>query len=155
MLNDDGDKVLKLFKNLYGLKDACQTWFEHLTDGLLSMGFVATLSDPFIFTKGINIIILYVNACIILSKTKEVVDAPFSELEMRGYKLTDEGTMEEYLGIMITHNEDGSYRMSQPSLINRIIYSISGMSDAQSAKSPACSSTILTKDVDGPPRKEK
>ena len=112
VLNDNGDKVLKLIKNMYGLKDAGRTWFERLTDGLLSMGFVATASDSCIFTKGTNIIILYVDDYIIMSKTKEEVDTLFSELETKGYKLMDEGTMEEYLGIMITHNADGSYRMS-------------------------------------------
>ena len=44
--------VRKLLKNLYGLKDAGRTWFEHLSDGLLCMGFIPTNSDPCIFTKG-------------------------------------------------------------------------------------------------------
>lgn len=62
--------------------------------------------------------------------------------------------MEDYLGIIITHNNDGSYRMSQPYLIDRIIDSIPGMTDARSAKFPACSSMILTKEGDGVSRKE-
>lgn len=119
------------------------------------MCFVATASDPCIFTKGTNIIIFYVEDCIIMFKNKEEADALVSKLKTKGYKSTDEGTMEEYLGIMIAHNADGSYRMSQPHLIDRIIDSIQGMSDVRSAKSPACSSIILTKDLDGPPRKEK
>ena len=78
LLNDNGDKVLKLLKNLYGLKGAVQTWFEHLTDGFSSMGCMATPSDLCIFTKGTNIIILYVDDFIIMFKTKEEVDALFS-----------------------------------------------------------------------------
>ena len=156
LLNDDsGALVLKLLKNLYGLKDAGRTWYEHLTDGLSSMGFVATASDPCIFIKGTDMICLYVDDCIILSKSKTDADAIFKELEKRKYVLTDEGSMEEYLGIMISHNDDGSYRMSQPLLIDRIIESIPGMADARSSKTPACSSIVLTKDAEGESRKEK
>ena len=147
--------VLKLTKNLYGLKDAGCTWFEHLSDGLIDMGFMATSSDPCIFTKDDTIIILYVNDCVILSKSKQQADAIFKELENRKFKLTDKGTMEEYLGIQIDHNDDGSFRMSQPFLIERIINFIPGMAKARSTKSPACSSIVLTKDIEGEPRKEQ
>jgi len=34
-----GMTILKLRKNLYGLKDAGQTWHEYLRDGLLKRGF--------------------------------------------------------------------------------------------------------------------
>ena len=92
--------------------------------------------------------------CKIISQTKKEADAVFVELEKRKFKLPDEGTMEEHLGILITHNDDGSYRMSQPYLIDRIIDSIPGMTDARGAKSPAYSSVILTKEGDGVARKE-
>jgi len=62
VLNDNNGKlVIKLLKNLYGLKDAGRTWFEHLTDRLIHMGFVATSSDPCIFIKGSNTIILHLH----------------------------------------------------------------------------------------------
>ena len=67
--------------------------------------------------------------------------------------MTDEGSIEEYLGIKIDHNNDGSYMMSQPFLIDRIINFIPGMSESRSAKSPACASIVLTKDEDREPKK--
>ena len=156
VLNDNnGQLVLKLLKNLYGLKDAGRTWFEHLSYGLIDMGFKATSSDPCIFIRNSDIIILYVDDCVIISKTEREAEHIFSELEKRKYKLTDEGSMEEYLGIQIDHNTDGSFRMSQPFLIQRIIEFIPGMTEARSAKSPACSSVVLTKEIDGEPRKEQ
>ena len=36
--NDRFSKVYKLLKNLYGLKDAGQTWNHHLRSGLLKRG---------------------------------------------------------------------------------------------------------------------
>ena len=119
------------------------------------MGFKSTSSDPCIFIRNSNIIILYVDDCVIISKTEQEAEHIFSELENRKYKLTDEGSMEEYLGIQIDHNTDGSFRMSQPFLIQRIIEFIPGMTEARSTKSPACSSVVLTKDIDGEPRKEQ
>ena len=41
-----GDMVLKLIRNLYGLKDSGNTWFKHLTEGLEGMGFKPTESGP-------------------------------------------------------------------------------------------------------------
>ena len=118
------------------------------------MQFVATSSDPCIFIKGSNIIILYVDDCIIMLLTKAEADRLFDELEQRGYTLTEEGTIEDYLGIMIDHNDNGSFCISQPFLIERIINSIPGMAEARSAKTPAFSSIILTKYNNGPPRKK-
>ena len=77
------------------------------------------------------------------------------ELERQKYVLTNEGLMEEYLGIMISHNNDGSYQMSQPLLIDRIIESIPGMVDARSFKTPAYYNVVLTKNVEGESRKEQ
>ena len=152
--NTKGDVVLMLVKNLYGLKDAGLTWFEHLSKGLDEMGFVPTNSDPCIFVNGTDIIILYVDDCVIISRTGQEASAIFNKLEEKGFKLTDEGTMEEYLGIVIDHNKDGSFRMSQPYLIDRIIAAIPSMKEARSAKTPAAAGDILIKDVDGDPRKE-
>ena len=40
---------LKLLQNLYGLKDAGATWFEHVRKGLLDREFVQSLVDPCLF----------------------------------------------------------------------------------------------------------
>ena len=70
------------------------------------------------------------------------------------YTITDEGQMDEYLGIKLEHS-DNKIRMTQPLLINRIIEAIPGMTKANPSKIPALPSVILTKDETGPSRKEK
>ena len=42
---------LKLLQNLYGLKDAGATWFNHLTKELTNMGFQQGLVDPCLFFR--------------------------------------------------------------------------------------------------------
>ena len=68
--------------------------------------------------------------------------------------MTNEGTMEEYLGIQIDHHNNSDFRMSQPFLIERIVDFIPGMAESNSVKTPACSSVTLTKDIEGENRKE-
>ena len=95
ILNQENkDMVLKLLKNLFGLKDAGLTWFEHLSKGLDEVGFKPMASDPCIFKNGSNLIVLYVDDCILFSRTKEEADRIFIGLNNKGYKMIDEGTME-------------------------------------------------------------
>ena len=95
ILNQENkDMVLKLLKNLFGLKDAGLTWFEHLSKGLDEVGFKPMASDPCIFKNGSNLVVLYVDDCILFSRTKEEADRIFIGLNNKGYKMIDEGTME-------------------------------------------------------------
>ena len=147
--------VLLLLKNLYGLKDAGLTWYEHLTSGLTAIGFVPTKSDPCVFIRGSNIILMYVDDCVIISTSEGEANEILQEIKNQGLKLTDEGTMETYLGIQIDKHENGGFTMSQPYLIDRIIGAIQGMKDAKISKSPASSTVTLSKDLNGEKRKEE
>ena len=53
--------MLRLIKNLYGLKDAGLTWHEHLKKGLLERGWKPSDIDPCLFTKGNVILVIYVD----------------------------------------------------------------------------------------------
>jgi hypothetical protein len=146
--------VLLLLKNLYGLKDAGLTWYEHLTSGLTRIGFTPTKSDPCVFVRDSNIILMYVDDCVIISTSEGEANEILEEIKKQGLKLTDEGTMETYLGIQIDKDENGGFTMSQPYLMDRIIATIQDMKDAKICKTPASSTVVLTKDIDGEVRKE-
>ena len=45
----------------------------------------------------------------------------FNDLTNKCFMMTDKGTMEEYLGILMKYYDDESFRMSQPHLIERLI----------------------------------
>ena len=87
--------VLLLFKNLYGLKDACLTWFVRITSGLTNIGFSS------------RIIIMYVDDCVIISRLEGEADEIMRKIKNKVLKLTDDGIMETYLGIQIDRHEDG------------------------------------------------
>jgi hypothetical protein len=65
--------VLKLLKNLYGLKDAGLMWFEHLKKGLLQRGFQQSLVEPCMFVKGTLILLVYVDDCIALCNRNQPI----------------------------------------------------------------------------------
>ena len=94
-------------------------------------------------------IVSYVNDCIILSRTKEEANKVFKELDDKQYTMVNEGTMEEYLGILMTHNKDGTYIMSQPHLIDTIVNLVPSIKDARSANTLVVAGVVLTKDVEG------
>ena len=152
--NKNGEMVLILLRNLYELKDASRTWFEHLIEDLEGMGFRATTSDSCIYKREKDMIVLYVDGCILISNSKDDEDLTFKQLQERKLKMTDEGTMEEYLGISNEQNKDGTFRTSQPRLIDRIIESILSMKGTRGAKVPAVSRTILTNYLNGNSRQE-
>ena len=116
------------------------------------MGFVQCKTDQCVFFKDDVIILIYVDDCCIISEDEKKITETLNQLRKR-YTITDEGAMDEYLGIKLEHTGN-QIRMSQPLLINRIIKAIPGMSKANPTKIPASPSVILTKDEAGPGRKE-
>ena len=59
--------VLKLLKNLYGLKQAARQFYLHLKDGLLRLGFHTSAIDECLFYRSDILFIVYVDDGIIYS----------------------------------------------------------------------------------------
>ena len=68
------------------------------------------------------------------------------------FDLTDEGDIKNSLGVEIERLKDGSFEMKQPSLIDRILKVI-GIEDGDNPKSTPASKRLLSKDCEGPKRK--
>ena len=60
--------VLKVVKNLYGLKNASFLWFEMLQKALKDRGFSPSSIDPCIIIKANCAILVYVDDCLAISK---------------------------------------------------------------------------------------
>ena len=144
------DNVVKLIKNVYGLKDASKTWVDHISSGLIDFGFTRSEVDPCLFIKGNLLFCLYVDDAICLTPDKREADKLIKDLEKRGYILTDEGPLSAYLGIQVDRLEGNRISMKQPAFIERIITQ-SGLKDARMHDTPA--DIILTRDSNGQERK--
>jgi len=145
------DYCIKLKKNLYGTCQASANWFVLLKDGLLKRGYVQSKVDPCLFFKNDSIIVTYVDDCIIFAKDHNKVQEIIKSLE-DSFKLTDEGDLSAYLGIDITKNENSTWTLSQPYLIDRILKALHLEDDSKVHDTPA--TEILTSDKKGEPFNE-
>ena len=89
--------LLKLQKNLYGLKDGQVTWHEHIKTGLLSRGFRQSKVDPCLFIKGTVFLVLYVDDAALFSPNFTAINHEIMSLK-QSFDLTNEGDLQDYLG---------------------------------------------------------
>jgi Reverse transcriptase (RNA-dependent DNA polymerase) len=68
------DLVVKLIKNVYGLKDANKTWFDYISAGLLDYGFTKSQINPCLNVKGNILFSLYVDNAICLTPSNKSIN---------------------------------------------------------------------------------
>ena len=143
-----GKYVLKLKKNLYGLKSAASNWFLKISKGLESENFVKSEIDQCVFIRHDCIVLVYVDDVIALSRDGSVLGQLVTNLKNKGFDLTDDGTLDKYLGVDINQKPKGSIELSQPYLIERTlrVLGIEGDSKTNSKPIPA-SKPLLHKDM--------
>eukprot|EP00957_Ditylum_brightwellii_P039868 3018413-Ditylum_brightwellii.AAC.1 len=154
-INTNGeDLVLILRKNLYELKDAGRTWWDHLSEGLERLGFKPCNSDQCVWRKEGVVIIVYVDDCCIFANGKHEADKVVKVMDGK-FDITDEGeTIEEYLEVKVDHNGGRSFRMYQPHFLSRIIEAIPGMDKAKLHTTPTNPTFQVNKDIDEQERNE-
>ena len=120
--------VLKLKKNLYGLSDASYNWFSNLAEGLEAEGSVRSVVDQCVFLRDDSMILVYVDDMIALSKDEKILNKLVANLKAKNFILTDEGSLEKYLGVDVKRTKNGGLELVQPFLIERIL-TLLGMND--------------------------
>jgi len=162
-LDDPGNDrkyVLKLNKNLYGLKQASYNWYEKLKTGLMDRGFKPSQIDPCLYLKKGMIVLTYVDDCIIVGDSMKDIDSFVTSMSTgpENFKLTDEGDIDKFLGIEIKNYPNGHFELSQPFLIDRVIKYLSldgdGFDAHVNSRLTPAAGPILNKDVLGKPRKQ-
>ena len=73
--------VMKLKKNLYGIKQAAANWNKMLTNGLKSPGFKQSDHDPCLFIKQHIMCVIYVDDTIFFSKDDKIIDTNINSLK--------------------------------------------------------------------------
>jgi hypothetical protein len=120
---EEGPYLLKLQKNLYGLKQGSHNWYKHLQQGLTDRGLKPSEVDTCLYLKKGLAVLTYVDDCILVSTSQKPIDDFIESLEKgeERFLLTDEGDIDKFLGIEIKHFENGSFEISQPHLTTRIL----------------------------------
>ena len=148
------DHVLKLKKNLYGSKQAGKVWFRHLLKGLKQRGFKQSRADECVFYKGSTIFVVYVDDGILIGPDANEIDAIIKSLQ-EDYDLTDEGDLKEYLGIRCDKTRTGGLKLTQPTLIGRILKTVGITAKTKVRKRRTPANKVLQKDLGGLKRRQK
>ena len=148
---DPNKHLLKLQKNLYGLKDGQVTWHKHIKAGLLSREFQQSMVDPCLFIKGTVLLVLYVDDATLFSPNSVAINHEITSLR-QSFELTDEGELQDYLGTQLTKHPDGRIKLQQKKMINNCLDMLGMGLSSKNVKTHdtlAESSKILHADEDG------
>jgi histone deacetylase 1/2 len=146
----DRKHVLRLRKNMYGLKQAGHNWYKHLTDDLLQHGFCQSQVNKCLFIRHDCIILIYVDDCLIFSPSQTTLQEITSHLE-KVFKITSDDDVAAYLGIDISRNEKGHLVLRQPGLIDKVI-NICGLEMESNAHRTPADQILHPPMPDDPPR---
>ena len=144
--------VLKLLKNVYGQKQAGRVWNKHLHKGLIQLGFQQSAIDECVYYRGNLIYLCYVDDSIATAPTKEEVNEFLDELKQK-FDMTDEGDLNDFIGVNITRHEDGKIELSQPHLIEQILRDLNFQHDTKKVNTPGKPDHVLRKNEGAPPHK--
>jgi hypothetical protein len=149
---NDTSHYFRLKRNLYGCKQAARNWFKHLTMGLLKEGFTQSKTDCCLFLRKDCILVVYVDDCLIFSRSDAVIDNLIKALSS-SFLLQDKGDVSAFLGVQIKKDlENKSFHLTQPGLIQQVINDI-GMNQYGKGKDTPVDS-ILHCDKEGSERVE-
>lgn len=122
---DDGtEKVCKLKKALYGLKESPKAWYNCLDEFLMKIGFKRSKYDYCLYTMKVEndkiYLLIFVDDILICCKNQKNLDRVKNSLVYR-FKIKDLGKIKTYLGIEINYDEqNGKMSLSQEKYIDSL-----------------------------------
>ena len=145
------DYALKLLQNVYGQKQGGRVWNQYLTSKLIDeLNFEQSNIDPCVFYRGSTIFICYTDDGIALDLNGDNLSTFVKELEGAKLKVEDMGHPNDYVGVNIQRQSDGTFHFVQTALIDSVIADC-GLSKSYKKKQvPAKSSRILTHHLNSP-----
>jgi hypothetical protein len=148
------DCVLKLKKNLNGLRQAPRTFFEKLKQGVLERKWVQSQINPCLFMKPGMICVVHVDDTIIGARQLSDIDQEIMSLGIvddntkHTFTLRDEGEVSAFLGIQIKGLTSNKFQLTQPGLIDKILTTMN-LENCNGCDTPVTTSPIHA-DQDGP-----
>ena len=135
------NKVCRLKKAIYGLKQASRTWNQQFHGVLSELGFKRTYSDAGIYVRhqnrgsGLLIVVLYVDDITIMGASLEDVKQLKEKLSLR-YEMSDLGEIQSYLGMRISRDRSRKrIEVDQSGYIKSVLDRF-GMADANPHPTP-------------------
>ncbi|CAL5335650.1 unnamed protein product [Camellia sinensis] len=144
------NKVCRLRKSLYGLKQSPRAWFERFTKAVKGYGFVQCQSDHTFFVKHsvggkLAIIIVYVDDIILTGAHEEEIGL-LKKFLTKEFEIKDLGNLKYFLGMKIARSKKG-IAVSQRKYILDLLNE-TGMLGCKPAETPM-DTTIKLEESDG------
>ena len=123
----DGSIIVKLRKALYGCVESANLWYEHLSNTLISNGFVVNPYDECIFNRSMDsgnqcTVCVYVDDLMVTSKIASDVDEVFEYLSKAYGPITiSSGTKLSYLGMNFDFGVPGKVKISMSGYVDEIL----------------------------------
>ncbi|WVZ83818.1 hypothetical protein U9M48_030918, partial [Paspalum notatum var. saurae] len=144
------DRVYKLRKALYGMKQAPRAWYGRLKSFLLKFGFVMGSVDKTLFLlsrDGDTLIVqIYVDD-IIVSGSSHALVSSFAEQMSREFEMSLIGELQFFLGLQIKQGLEGTF-VHQAKYTTDILKKFN-MGDSKPMTTPMSTNTALDADEDG------
>lgn len=148
-----GKSCLKLKRSLYGTNFAPKLWADTLFAALVKYGLIQSEHDKCLFSKPGLMAVCWVDDLVLAYKDPAEKDKFLKAMNEYGFTLSIDDTLESFLGINFETLPDGSFNMTQPALIEKIIKA-TGMENCNRSPTPAAPNQPLGKDPDGEPMNE-
>lgn len=106
------NKVYRLKRAFYGLKQAPWAWYSRIDSYLMSNGFSKSNGEPTLYMKVANgnvlIVVLYVDD-LIFTRTDNFLIGEFKEAMKNEFEMTNLGLLKYFLGIEVKKMHDGIF----------------------------------------------
>lgn len=108
--NNEENRVCRLRKSLYGLKQASRTWYQKFTISLLDIGYKQSYADHSLFTYQNNskfvALLIYVDDVVIAGNDEDMIKKTKDHLNT-SFSIKDLGPLKYFLGIEVARTDDG------------------------------------------------
>lgn len=148
---DSKNKVLKLKKAIYGLKQSSRSWYERVDSSLKNFGYKKSEYEPCLYTKMENnlktIVCVYVDDFFIFSNDDKETDCLKIRLGEK-FKIKDLGEVKNCLGIHVNINkESNTISLDQSNYIDQLLQRFR-MVDCKTVSTPMEAGLSLDKGED-------
>ena len=148
------NKVCKLQKSIYGLKQSPRQWYAKMHEFLLRLGFISSQNDPCLYvrhlTNSILMIALYVDDLLIAGSSITEVKTLKSKLSSR-FEMKDMGAARVMLGLMITRDRATRRVFISQSEYARTVLERFGMEKSKPVATPMDKSYSIHEGTDSDP----
>ncbi|KMQ94006.1 integrase core domain protein [Lasius niger] len=121
--NDEINRVCKLKRSLYGLKQASRSWSRRFTDSLNKFQLRATEADSCVFTSEEGesrlILAIYINDGLIAAAEENRINSLLQELR-KEFEITT-NVADIFLGLQIEQQANGAIFLHQEAYTNRVL----------------------------------